>query len=267
MKIELEKKAQWVRRQTLELCVRGDTGHLVSSLSCTDILVALYYGGILRYDPIKPKWDVRDRFIMSKGHGGIALYPILADLGYFPEEELENYGQDGCILGGHPDSNIAGIETITGSLGHGLGIAVGMALSGKLDKKDYKVITLLGDGECYEGSIWESANFAGSHELGNLIAVIDRNGISATDFTENYKRLEPLAEKWEVFGWQVECVDGHSFEQLIYAFDVMHEKPLVVIANTIKGKGVSFMENQPMCHSWIPRGEQLELARLELGEK
>lgn len=251
---KLKKKAQWVRRQTLEMCIAGNIGHLASSLSCVDIFVALYYGRILKKD---------DHFILSKGHGGIALYPILSDLGYFPKSELNKFGHGG-ILGTHPENNIAGIETITGSLGHGLGIATGMALGNKLDGKAGKFITLLGDGECYEGSIWEAAMFAGSHKLDNLTAIIDRNTISATDFTENFNKLVPFVDKWQTFGWEAFYIDGHSFKEIINAVGKEHTKPLAIIANTIKGKGISFMESDPICHSLIPSGEKLKKARAGL---
>lgn len=264
----LEKKAYWVRKKTLQMCVRSDSGHLASSLSCTDILVTLYYGGIIKHNPKNPNWKERDRFILSKGHGGVALYPILADLGFFSEEELENFCQLNGILGVHPDNKIPGIETVTGSLGHGLGISVGLALGAKLDKKGYKIVTLLGDGECYEGSIWEAALFGGHHNLNNLVAIIDRNNLCVTDFTENFLGLNPLADKWKSFGWDVKSIDGHSFCDISNAFDYFTSrisgKPLVLIANTIKGKGISFIEGQSFSHTYIPKGEQLEQALREL---
>lgn len=266
--VELEKKANWMRRQTLEMCVCGGGGHLVSSFSCADILVALYYGGILRFDPANPDWDERDRFIISKGHGATILYPILADLGFFSSDELSKFCQDDSMLGVHPDNNIPGIEVITGSLGHGLSIATGLALAAKMDKKDYMTIALLGDGECYEGAVWEAAMFAGHHQLNNLAGMVDRNGLSVTDFTEKNLRLNPLEDKWRSFGWDTITINGHAFPEILAALENFRsrssDKPLMIIANTIKGKGISFMENDPLWHTRIPTGEQIEMARKEL---
>jgi transketolase len=268
---ELKSKANWVRKQTLEMCVMAHSGHIASSFSCTDILVALYYGGILQFDPANPHWEKRDRFIMSKGHGGVALYPILADLGFFPKDELRNFCQPGGVLGAHPERSIPGIETVTGSLGHGLGIAAGLALSAKLDGREFMTVVMLGDGECYEGSVWEAAMFAGSHALNNLVAVIDRNGLCVTDFTENFLQLEPFEEKWRSFGWDVTNIDGHSFREVLATFKGFRSrtstKPLMIIARTVKGKGVSFMEGQANWHTQIPASEQLEKARMELNRK
>lgn len=267
----LQRKAAWVRRQTLDMCLCGAAGHLVSSFSCTDILVALYYGGVLRLDPAQPHWDDRDRFIMSKGHGGNALFPILADMGFFPLDELSGFCCGDSVLGSHPDHNVPGVETVTGSLGHGLGIASGLALAAKLDKRDFKVAVLMGDGECYEGSVWESAMFAAHHELSNLTGIVDRNRLSVTEFTENNLRLEPFEEKWRSFGWDTACVDGHDFGQLLKALGDFRSRnsprPLMIIANTTKGKGVSFMENTPLWHTMLPSGEQVQRARAELDER
>jgi len=265
---ELENKAKWVRRQTLEMCLCGGGGHLASSFSCADILVALYYGGILRFDPANPGWDERDRFIIGKGHGATALYPILADLGFFSGDELSKFCSRDCMLGVHPDHNIPGIEVVTGSLGHGLGIATGLALAAKMDQKDYMTIALLGDGECYEGAVWEAAMFAGHHQLGNLAGIVDRNGLSVTDFTERSLKLNPLEDKWTAFGWDTVTIDGHSFEEILTALSNFRSrtsnKPLIIIANTVKGRGVSFMENSPLWHILLPTGEQIEIARREL---
>jgi len=268
-KIDLAEKAKWVRKQTLEMCAYAGSGHLASSLSCVEILVALYYGRILRFDSADPNWEERDRFILSKGHGGVALYPILADLGFLPNDDLGDFCQPGSILGVHPDKNVPGIETTTGSLGHGLGIAVGLALCAKMDKKSYSTVCLLGDGECYAGSIWEAAMFAGHLQLNNLIAIADRNRLCVTDFTENFLRLEPFQHKWISFGWDVACINGHCFEEIFAAFKNSRSrssaKPLIIIANTIKGKGLSCMEDSPHGHTLVPSGEQLEIAKRELG--
>ncbi len=257
-----------MRRQIVDMIFNAKKGHIGGALSCTDILVTLFYGHILRYDARDPHWPERDRFILSKGHSGVALFSILADLGYFDSSELAGFCQDGRRLGGHPDKSIPGIEADTGSLGHGLGIGTGMSLSAKMDNKQFLTIVLLGDGECYEGSVWEAALFASHHRLKNLVAIIDRNGQCVTDFTEDCVRLEPLAEKWKGFGWDVINVYGHSFEELLGAMntfrDPEREKPLLMIANTIKGKGVSFMERQLAWHHSIPSPEEFIAAKKEL---
>jgi transketolase len=264
----LKKKSRWVRRQILEMIVAANKGHIGGALSCTDILVTLFYGGILRFDPDNPGWEERDRFILSKGHSSVALYAVLADLGFFPISELISFCQKGTFLGGHPDRNIPGFEADTGSLGHGLAIGSGLALAGKMDKKNYMTAVLLGDGECQEGSVWEAAMFAAHHKLNNLVAVVDRNRQGVTDFIEDSVTLEPFAKKWQGFNWEVREVNGHSFEELLGAFKDSHSrksaKPLVIIANTIKGKGVSFMEGKLDWHHSVPTSEELKIARQEL---
>lgn len=265
---ELEAKANWVRNRILEMIVSAGKGHIGGALSCTDILVALYYGGIIHFDANSPDWSDRDRFIMSKGHSGVALYVVLADLGFFPISELDTYGKNGSMLGGHPDKNIPGVEADTGSLGHGLGIGAGIALSAKMDNKDHMVIALVGDGECYEGSVWEASMFAGHHQLNNLIVIVDRNEQCVTDFTEDCNRLNPFGDKWKAFNWDVKEVNGHAIEELLNVFKGLHSrkshKPLAIIANTIKGKGVSFMERKIAWHHSVPSGEDLKIAREEL---
>ena len=264
----LSKKANWVRNKALEMAVKAGAGHIASSFSCADILVALYYANILRVNPKNPKWVNRDRFILSKGQAALALYPILADLGFFSLSELMTFSQDGSRLGGLAESDVPGVEALTGSLGHGLSIAVGMALSAKMDNKKYLSFALLGDGECHEGSVWEAAMFAGHRHLNNLIAIVDDNRLSATDFLKNYLDLAPLKEKWESFGWETKAVNGHSFEGLLSVLSKarLHnsDKPLAILASTTKGKGVSFMENKPIWHYRIPVGKELTIARKEL---
>ena len=265
---KLEKKANWVRNQILEMSVAAGCGHVSSSFSCTELLVALYHGGILRFDPKRPKWEGRDRFILSKGQSGIALYPILADLGFFPLSKLRRFAQAGSFLGVHSESNVPGIEAVTGSLGHGIGLSVGAALRAKLDKKRYLSICMLGDAECYEGSVWEAAMFASHHQLDNLIAIIDRNGMGVLDFTEKSLKIEPLEEKWRSFGWDASTINGHCFEEIFSALKDIRKrnsgKPYVIIAKTVKGKGVSFMENKLFWHYRSPVGKEVELARKEL---
>jgi len=264
----LQQKAVWVRQQILEAVASSGRGHIGGAFSCADILVALYYGRIMRYEPLHPELGGRDRFILSKGHSCLALYVILSDLGFFSPSELGSLCQHGSMLGGHPDRSIPGVEADTGSLGHGLGIGAGLALGARLDRKDFMTVVLLGDGECYEGSVWEAALFAGHHRLRNLVAIVDRNRQCAMDFTEECNRLEPLADKWQAFGWDAAVIDGHSFEQICSAFEGFRtrvsEKPLVVIANTIKGKGISFMEGNVKWHHGVPAGKELETARREL---
>jgi transketolase len=267
----LEEKANDIRQLILDTCVRAKTGHVTSSFSATEILVALYYGGVLRYDTANLKWADRDRFILSKGQASPLLYAVLGNVGFFPESDLERFCQANGRFGVHLQYDVPGVETTAGSLGHGLGIAAGMALAAKIDHKNYLIFTLLGDGECHEGSIWESAMFASHHHLNNLVAIIDRNWLCVTDFTENCLRLNPLEKKWLSFGWQVKSLDGHSFEQILAALKGIRsrqsDQPLMIIANTVKGRGVSFLENEPLWHGVAPLGRHAELARAELTPK
>ena len=265
---EAQSRAHWVRHQILEMVSGAGRGHIGGSLSATDILVALYYGRLLRYDPRRPEWERRDRFIMSKGHAAEALYAVLAGVGFFDVELLRTYGEPGSALGGHVDHHLPGIDVSTGSLGHGLGMAAGLALAAKLDGKDYLSVALMGDGECYEGSVWESAMFAAHHGLDNLVAIVDRNRQITLDFTEDANHLEPFSQKWQSFGWEAFELDGHSFEEILAAWTHVRQRgskqPMVLIANTTKGKGLSFMEGQLKWHHSVPQGEQLEIAKKEL---
>lgn len=267
--MNLQEKTKWVRQQVLEMIVGAGHGHIGGSLSCVEILVALYQGGILWVDPKNPGWEDRDRFILSKGQGCQALYAVLADMGFFPVAELEQFGKEGSRLEGHPSWAVPGIEVNTGSLGNGLGIGAGLALSARLQGKNYRVFVLLGDAECHEGSVWEAAMFAAHHRLGNLIAIIDDNGLSATDFTSSVMRVSPLAAKWDSFGWNVHDIDGHSLELLIGCLGRLKRSseqgtPKVIVASTTKGRGVSFMAMVPRWHHAVPSGEDLEQARAEL---
>ena len=268
---EMKKRANWVRRQVLEMGVRAGSGHTTSAFSCAELLVALYYGNILRFDVNNPRWDKRDRFILSKAQAGIALYPILAELGFFPVSELEKFAESDSCLGVHAENNIPGVEATTGSLGHGLGLASGIALSAKLDKKDWLTMTMMGDAECYEGSVWEAAMFAAHNKLNNLILIIDRNWMGVTDFTESSLKLDPLEKKWKSFGWDAVTIDGHSFDEILSAFKDARtrrsSKPYAIIAETVKGKGVSFMENKKLWHYRVPVGEEIDIARRELEKR
>lgn len=260
--------ARLLRRKMLDMTVSAGKGHLGGAFSCTEILIALYHGGILRVDPLHGKDPSRDRFILSKGHACLALYTVLAHKGFFPLGELDRYGHDGSMLGGHPDHEIPGVEVPTGSLGHGLGIACGLAVGAKLNNKDYVTVALLGDGECNEGSVWEGAAFAGVRNLTNLIAIVDCNGAGATDFTKNFFGAAVPEEKWRSFGWEVRSINGHNFEEIFSALgDIRNRtssRPLAIIAHTTKGKGVSFMENDYHWHHGVPTGNLLDIARTEL---
>jgi len=221
----------------------------IASFSCVEILVSLYFGGWFSCDPAEPQAPNRDRFILSKAQAALALYPILARRGFFPLAELGTFCRNGSRLGGHAEHGTPGVDVFSGSLGHGLSLGCGIALGGKLAGGSFQVFVLLGDGECHEGSVWESALFAGHHRLSHLTAIIDYNELSASDHLENYLSVEPLREKWGSFGWEVLALDGHSIPALLAAYrraaDGARKRPLAIIARTVKGKGVGFMEGKP----------------------
>lgn len=262
----LEQKAQWIRRETLKIHKIAQETRIASSLSCVEIFTVLYYGKILNYDPSNIKWDSRDRFIISKGHGAISLYPILADLGYFDKKELERVCKEGSFLGGIPDSIIPGFETINGSLGHGLGVSCGISIALLRKKRKEKVYVLIGDGELNEGSVWEAVMFAGEHKLDNLNVILDYNKICMLDYCRNILDLEPLDEKFRTFKWDVKIVDGHDLEDVhSNLMDLKNsniKKPGIIIANTIKGKGVPALEKDPLCHIKNIRPEEIDKLRL-----
>lgn len=232
-------------------------------------LLAVLYGVILRVDPENPTWPERDRFILSKGHACVSLYAILAERGFFPKEWLDTFYQNGGKLAGHATHTSApGIEVSTGSLGHGLSIATGMALAAKRDNKSYRIFTLLSDGECDEGSTWEAALFAPHHHLDNLITIIDYNKIQSLGSVPEVLELEPFAEKWRSFGWAVVEIDGHNIDSItttLTNLPIEPGKPSCVIAHTVKGKGISFMEHQLLWHYRTPQGDEYEAALAELG--
>jgi transketolase len=234
-----------VRRHILESTTLAGSGHPGGSLSCVDILVALYFH-VMRHDPKNPDWPDRDRFVLSKGHAAPALYAVLAEAGYFPVEELKSLRKFGSRLQGHPvRGTVPGVENSSGSLGNGLAIANGMALAAKLDGRPYRVYVLLGDGECQEGLIWEAAMFASHYKIDNLTAFVDRNGLQIDGPTERVMSLEPLAAKWRAFGWEAMEIDGHDFRSIIEVCEKAKEikgKPTVVICHLIKGRGIRFME-------------------------
>ncbi|MFA5147166.1 MAG: transketolase [Candidatus Omnitrophota bacterium] len=264
---DLRTRARDIRQVIIKTICKGGGGHIPASLSIVEILTVLY-NGILKIDTKRPKDPARDRFILSKGHAGVALYAVLADSGFFDKSHLDTFGRRGTILGGHPDMHkVPGVEASTGALGHGFPFGMGMALAAKMDKKDYRVFVLLGDGECQEGSVWEAALFAPQHKLDNLTVIIDYNKLQAMDRIENIISLEPLADKWKAFGWAVKEVDGHNIPELRKTFasvPFVRGKPNLVIAHTVKGKGVSFMENVPIWHFRLPDRKETEMICREL---
>mgnify|MGYP006115078091 CR=1 FL=1 len=240
-----------------------------SILSISDILAVLY-GAILNFNSKDPNWKGRDRFILSKGHAGAGVYAALAESGFFPINKLKTHYQDGSDLSGHVShKGIPGVEFSTGSLGHGLPVSAGMALSAKIDQKKHKVFVLMSDGECDEGSNWEAILFAAHHKLNNLIAIVDRNMLQSINSTEDTLSLEPFTEKWKAFGWNVDQVDGHNHDDILHSLNnyKTSDKPLCIIAKTTKGKGVSFMENETLWHYRSPQGEEYESALEELRKK
>ncbi|MGG4147286.1 transketolase [Paenibacillus algorifonticola] len=263
---ELKSKAAQIRMDLLRMIHGAKTGHTGGSLSNTDILTALYYK-IMNIDPAQPKWQERDRFIASKGHSVESLWCILADRGFFPKEELATFSQFGTRLIGHPNNKVPGIEMNTGALGHGLAISVGMALAAKKDARASRVFCLMGDGEQAEGSVWEAAMAGAHYKLDNLVGIIDRNRLQISGSTEEVMGLEPLEEKWAAFGWHVVSIDGNDIDALVEAFEAapaIAGKPTLVMANTVKGKGVSFAENVPHWHHHVPSDEELAKALAEL---
>jgi transketolase len=265
---DLEDKALWLRRALWDMVMRQRKGHIPSTYSCTEIMVSLYYGGVAKVTPDNPDDPNRDRIIVSKGHAAMVQYPILADLGYFDESELERFTEPGGLLGMYADFRIPGIEGISGSLGHGVGMGAGFALAARQDGRDYKTFVIVGDGECYEGSIWESAMFAAHHKLDNLVTIVDRNELCILGKTEDLLELGDMEAKWQSFGWETVAVDGHSFDELMSAFGKMGKtngKPLAIIANTLKGKGISFMEGRSEWHNRMPNDELMAQGRRDLG--
>jgi transketolase len=266
---ELESLSKQIRRCIIETIANAQKGHLGGALSSVDILTYLYFSGFLNHDSTNPNWKDRDRLFLSKGHAGTGLLSVLAKAGYFEESELlSTFNRDGSRFGNNPDESIPGIEIHTGSLGHGLSIGAGHALSTKLNKQDLKTVVLLSDGECHEGSIWEGAMFAGHHQLSNLLAIVDRNKQCCDEFTEKCLKLEPLADKFKSFNWSVYNANGHDFESLHETFIKINNDtsglPKMIIAETVKGKGVSFMEGIVKWHHSVPNSEERELAINEL---
>jgi transketolase len=268
-KKELERVAVKIRRNILRMLKGGRSGHIGGALSCVDILTALYFK-VMRVDPLNPDWAERDRFVLSAGHKCLALYGTLAERGFLNECLLDTYGAHCTKLGGHPDMHkIPGIETNTGALGHGLAIAGGMAMGLKMDGLAAKVYVVMGDGELAEGSNWEAAAAASHHKLDNLLVFVDRNRLQISGTTVDVMSYEPLDRRWEAFGWQVRIISGHDMDQIVaHATNIPFEqgKPSVVIANTIKSKGISFAEDKVEYHYWKATDEGLAIAERELRE-
>lgn len=263
---ELENKAKQIRRLIIRMISKAGSGHPGGSLSSTDLITALYFS-VMRLKPSEPNWPGRDRFHMSKGHCCPLWYAALVEAGYFPEEKLWSLRQIGSLLQGHPDRRTPGVEVASGSLGQGLSVAVGMSLAAKVDKKDTRVYCLMGDGELQEGNIWEAAMAASHYKCDNLCGIVDYNGFQIDGRVKDIMNLEPLAQKWEAFGWQAIEIDGHNMREILNAYDqakTVKNKPSVIVAHTIKGKGVSFMENIAEFHGRAPTKEETEIALKEL---
>jgi len=264
---QLQSAAKVIRRDIVTMLAEAGSGHPGGSLSAADIVTALYFE-VMNVNPEQPKWPERDRFVLSKGHAAPVLYAALAERGYFEPAELKTLRKLGSRLQGHPDmKKLPGVEMSTGSLGQGFSAANGMALAGKVDKKDYRVYVLLGDGEIQEGQVWEAAMLASHYKLDNLTAFLDYNGLQIDGPTEEVMSSGSLADKWRAFGWHVIEIDGHDIKQILEAVEkakVTTGQPTLILAHTIKGKGVSFMENQVGWHGKAPNAEQVQQALEEL---
>ncbi len=264
---ELKEMAKTIRRDIVEMIGEAKSGHPGGSLSAADIVTYLYFSE-MNIDPLEPKWKERDRFVLSKGHAAPVLYAALAHRGFFPKESLYTLRKIGSNLQGHPDMNkVPGVDMSTGSLGTGISAAVGMALAGKLDKANYRVFALLGDGELQEGQVWEAAMAAAHYKLDNLIAFVDNNGLQIDGNVEDVMSPAPIGAKFEAFGWFVQEIDGHDFNAIAEALNKAKEQkghPSIIVAHTVKGKGVSFMENQASWHGSAPSAEQVAIAKEEL---
>lgn len=263
---ELERQATQIRLLIVKMLAKAGSGHPGGSLSCADIITVLFFDE-LRHRPKEPKWLDRDRFHLSKGHGCPAVYAALAETGYFEQKHLSTLRTFGSLLQGHPDRRVPGIESASGSLGQGLSVALGMSLAAKIDKKDYRVYCILGDGEIQEGNIWEAAMAAAHFKCDNLCAILDSNGIQIDGPVSEIMAVEPLRDKWRAFGWHVIEIDGHNVKEIIGAFGEAkntESKPTIIIAKTIKGKGVSFMEGVVDFHGKTPNVDETKQAVKEL---
>ena len=266
--LELEEIARQIRVESVRMIHRRGSGHPGGALSAAEIIAVLFFDK-LRHDPKNPQWEDRDRFFLSKGHASAALYAAMAMTGYFPAEDLMDWGELDCHLQGHPDRvKTPGIEMSAGPLGHGLAVGAGVAMAARMKKKNYRAYVLLGDGEINAGVVWEAANVAAKYHLSNLTAILDYNDVQLDGSVHEILPLEPLADKWRAFNWHVIEINGHNIRQVREALDLaeeVHSKPTIIIAHTTKGKGVSCMENSSKWHGAVPNAEQLETAMRELG--
>jgi transketolase len=266
----LKDIAQDLRHHVVHMAADSPGAHVGGSMSAIEILTVLFFDGVLNVDPSQPKMEGRDYLIFSKGHASAALYATLAERGFFPVEELKTYKQMGSRLAGHSLKSIPGVELATGSLGHGLGVGNGIALAGKYDGLPYRTFVIMGDGECQEGSVWEAAMAAAHYKLDNLVAIVDRNGVQEDGPTEKIMALEPFADKWRSFGWEVREADGHDVEDVsraLHAVPFAPGKPSLLLARTVKGKGISFTENTNAWHYGKLSSEQREKALGDLGPR
>ncbi|MFG6611922.1 transketolase [Sulfitobacter sp. 1A12057] len=269
----LEDRAKFIRKETVRLSRIAGAGHYSSTFSCAELLASLYYDQ-MRIEPTQPGWPERDRFVMSKGHAAIGLYPVLADLGYYDPSELDTYTRLGSNFGDHPDmKKVRGLDFSSGSLGHGLSVGVGMALAGRMQSHDFRTYVMLGDGELSEGQIWEAVNSAGHFKLRNLVVLVDVNGLSIDGHTEDVMSIEPLGDRFAAFGWDVQRIDGHDLTAIRHAFAALERadsgKPQVIIADTVKGRGVARMEMSLDWHVGNLVGEDYDdvMAELDAGLK
>ena len=263
----LIKKSKWLRKEIFEMVTKVNQGHIASSFSQCEIVISLFYGSILRYKKNNANYENRDRIIVSKDHSAMGIYPILADIGYFNKNELKKYGTPKGLLRIYGDKSIPGIDATSGSLSQAPGIACGFCIAARHDKKNIKSFLVLSDGEHYEGSLWESAMFAAHNKLDNLIWIVDRNKQIILGKDSDCLSLEPLGEKYKSFGWNVHEVDGHNYDELLPALNSAlrpNGKPTVIIANTVKGKGVSYMEDVTRWHNTMPNKDQIKIARKDL---
>lgn len=266
----IQEQIKELRKMIFLTAYKGNTGHLASAFSVIEILYVLYFCGILRYEAVNPNWEERDKLIMSKGQGSLALYSVLCKAGFFPREELDTFCQPGSKLGGEPRlGDIPGVEASTGSLGHGLSYAVGIAMAYKIQKRKNQVYVIIGDGECQEGSVWEAAMAAKNFKLDNLTVIMDNNKLQAMGTVKELMGIDDWSGKWKEFGWYVINVDGHDVKQVENALrkERMQDIPTMIIADTVKGKGVSFMESVPIWHFRMPNKEELKIVMRELDIK
>lgn len=267
---DIQSKVRMIKESALKLCVRAGTGHVTTAFSCAEIMAVLYYD-VMKIDVKNPLWGGRDRFIMSKNHGSVITYPILADLGFVSCDDIQSFLLDGSVYGSHSKMSVKGVDFAGGSLGIGFGVACGIAYSAKVSGEKFLIFCLVGDGELYEGSIWEAAMFAGGNHLDNLVVIVDKNNMCVTDFIDKMLTQDSLKEKWESFNFEVREIDGHSIGAIKRALEDVRirqcEKPLCIIAETVKGKGISFMENNVFMHGVAPTGDKARKAFLEMQKR